>query len=124
MLIQICVNKHSHFFTTSLMAKRKQKKSSAPKTVWTLEEIAVLCKHQDAWLELETRAERDTLVNGTVAEEIWPLNQEIYGIQVIGRNKKAKEEWDCRCKVRFPVFSSLLHSTSNQWVPGNENMVQ
>jgi len=83
------------------MAKRKQKKSSAPKTVWTLEEIAVLRKHRDAWLELETRAERDTLVNGTVAEEIRSLNPDIYGIQVIRRNKKAKEEWDRCCKVSF-----------------------
>jgi len=100
-LQQIRVNKCSHSFTPSLMAKQKQKKSSAPKTVWTLEEIAVLRKHRDAWLELETRAERDTLVNGTVAEEIRSLNPDIYGIQVIGRNKKAKEEWDRRCKVSF-----------------------
>ena len=123
-LQQIRVNKCSHSFTPSLMAKWKQMKSSAPKTVWTLEEIAVLRKHCDAWLELETCAERDTLVNWTVAEEIRSLNPDIYGIQVFKRNKKAKEEWDRHCKVSFWVFLSLLHLTSNHWVLGNENVVQ
>ena len=123
--IQIRVNKYSHSLTLipllpSLIAKQKQKKSSAPKTIWTIEEVAVLRKHRDAWLELENRAERDALVNGTVAEEIRSLNPDVYGIQAIGRNKKAKEEWDRRCRVSFPVFLlSLPHSTSYCWVPGN-----
>ena len=90
------------------MARHKKKKLSAPKTHWTLEETEILRKHRDAWLELETRAERDALVTGTIAEEIRELNPDLYGVTVIGRDKKAKEAWDSRCKARHLITKKHL----------------
>lgn len=86
------------------MAKKKcdrtKKDPHAKRTVWSQEEEAVLCKHCEDWLELESREERDEFCS-RVREEIRVLTPEKYGIVVVTRNRQLKAEWERRFRVHL-----------------------
>ncbi|KAF8965696.1 hypothetical protein BDZ97DRAFT_1756989 [Flammula alnicola] len=81
------------------MSKSKKPKQRTERTIWLPGEEAVLRKHKDTWLNLDSKRERDAFAAGTVTEEIRNLSPHLYSIVVVRSNKKAKDEWDRRCKA-------------------------